>query len=496
MGGRRVLRWTGACCLLLVIGTATAGPAAATASRGHRHAGHVHRHAGRARHVLVGTYPSGVVVSGYCKVDGGAAVVDGTLTVAAHATLDATFAYNDVGGSGSSSLTVTGDVKVGNGAILLVGCEPGYFACSDDPGGTASGDDHIGGNLVARHALGVVVHDTTIGGSVTQTSGGGGVTHSPTDDPQCVTAPPGPFATTGVYSDYEDDTIGGNLQVTGAPDVLVRDAPQRRAGQPGRLAQHLRRPRRQRGHAEHRRHGNIACTGNSPAVQYGDSGATPNMVTATPPASARSPWCRARRVGQGLTGDDGDPTGPATRPVGSGSVAPVGSTPTARRDDRDDPRRDRHGRQRGTRCPERRRAHRAAHGRGGPPLLLVHGGVGQIERWAPLWDLLADHRRVTAMDRRGRGSSGDGAGYAIEDEYGDVAAVVRALAEESGRPVDVFAHSYGATCTLGAARLAPPFGGLVLYEPPGPADGHAGVRRPPRRPGSTRAGPVGRWSRS
>ena len=38
----------------------------------------------------------------------------------------------------------------------------------------------------------------------------------------------------------------------------------------------------------------------------------------------------------------------------------------------------------------------------GPPLLLVHGGVGQIERWAPLWDLLADHRRVTAMDRRGR----------------------------------------------------------------------------------------------
>ena len=49
-----------------------------------------------------------------------------------------------------------------------------------------------------------------------------------------------------------------------------------------------------------------------------------------------------------------------------------------------------------------------------------------------------------------------------------MAAVVRALAEESGRPVDVLAHSYGATCTLGAARLAPPFGRLVLYEPPGP----------------------------
>jgi len=104
----------------------------------------------------------------------------------------------------------------------------------------------------------------------------------------------------------------------------------------------------------------------------------------------------------------------------------------------------------------------------GPPLLLVHGGVGQIERWAPMWDLLSDHRRVTAMDRRGRGSSGDGAEYAVEDEYGDVAAVVQALAEDSGGPVDVFAHSYGATCALGAARHAPPFGGLVLYEPPGP----------------------------
>jgi pimeloyl-ACP methyl ester carboxylesterase len=104
----------------------------------------------------------------------------------------------------------------------------------------------------------------------------------------------------------------------------------------------------------------------------------------------------------------------------------------------------------------------------GPPLLLVHGGVGQIERWAPLWDLLTDHRRVTAMDRRGRGSSGDGVGYTIEAEYGDVAAVVRSLAEASGCPVDVFAHSYGATCALGAARLAPPVGHLVLYEPPGP----------------------------
>ena len=59
----------------------------------------------------------------------------------------------------------------------------------------------------------------------------------------------------------------------------------------------------------------------------------------------------------------------------------------------------------------------------GPPLLLVHGGVGQIERWDPVWDLLTPRWTVTAMDRRGRGSSGDGVGYHIEDEFGDVGAV-------------------------------------------------------------------------
>lgn len=105
----------------------------------------------------------------------------------------------------------------------------------------------------------------------------------------------------------------------------------------------------------------------------------------------------------------------------------------------------------------------------GTPLLLVHGGVGQIERWGPIWPALTHRWRVTAMDRRGRGSSGDAQEYSLEAEFGDVAAVASALAEEAGRPVDVFAHSYGATCTLGAVGRAPSaFRRLVLYEPPGP----------------------------
>jgi pimeloyl-ACP methyl ester carboxylesterase len=102
----------------------------------------------------------------------------------------------------------------------------------------------------------------------------------------------------------------------------------------------------------------------------------------------------------------------------------------------------------------------------GPPLLLVHGGAGQIEGWQPVWDQLSRNWRVTAMDRRGRGSSGDGQRYSIDAEYGDVAAVAGALGMEAGGPIDVFAHSYGATCALGATNHSAPFRRIALYEPP------------------------------
>ena len=104
----------------------------------------------------------------------------------------------------------------------------------------------------------------------------------------------------------------------------------------------------------------------------------------------------------------------------------------------------------------------------GRALLLVHGGMGRLEGWAPMWSALSAHRRVTAMDRRGRGSSGDSESYCLEEEFEDIAAVATRLAEEEGRPVDVFAHSYGATCTLGAAARGAPFRRIALYEPPGP----------------------------
>lgn len=105
----------------------------------------------------------------------------------------------------------------------------------------------------------------------------------------------------------------------------------------------------------------------------------------------------------------------------------------------------------------------------GPALLLVHGGMGRLERWEPLWGRLTGHWQVTAMDRRGRGSSGDTRRYRLSQEFDDIAAVAASLADSTGSPPSVFAHSYGALCTLGAAARGAPLRRIALYEPPGPA---------------------------
>jgi pimeloyl-ACP methyl ester carboxylesterase len=104
----------------------------------------------------------------------------------------------------------------------------------------------------------------------------------------------------------------------------------------------------------------------------------------------------------------------------------------------------------------------------GPRLLLVHGGMASSARWAPLWPLLTQRYRVTAMDRRGRGMSGDIAEYRLAKEYDDVVAVADHLVGQEQAGIDVFAHSYGAVCAMGAASKGARFRRLALYEPPGP----------------------------
>jgi len=101
----------------------------------------------------------------------------------------------------------------------------------------------------------------------------------------------------------------------------------------------------------------------------------------------------------------------------------------------------------------------------GPPLVLVHGVLGDHARWDVLRPHLESRFTVHAMDRRGRGTSGDAADYDVEREFEDVAAVVDAVASDTGGPVDVYGHSGGASFALGAATLTTNLRRLVLYEP-------------------------------
>ena len=98
----------------------------------------------------------------------------------------------------------------------------------------------------------------------------------------------------------------------------------------------------------------------------------------------------------------------------------------------------------------------------GPPLVLVHGTVGDRTRWGHLLPELERHFTVCAIDRRGRGESGDVAGpYSIEREFEDIAAVL----DSSGATPNLLGHSYGALCVLGAALHATRLHKLVVYEP-------------------------------
>jgi pimeloyl-ACP methyl ester carboxylesterase len=108
----------------------------------------------------------------------------------------------------------------------------------------------------------------------------------------------------------------------------------------------------------------------------------------------------------------------------------------------------------------------------GRPLVLVHGATADHTTWRTSGPLLATRHTTHAVDRRGRGASGDAAGYAIEREFEDLAAVVDAVAAESGGPVDVVGHSYGGRIGLGAALLTGNLRRLVVYEgAPPPSSG-------------------------
>ena len=100
----------------------------------------------------------------------------------------------------------------------------------------------------------------------------------------------------------------------------------------------------------------------------------------------------------------------------------------------------------------------------GRPLVVVPGTTSDHTSWRLLAPLLASRLAVHAVDRRGRGASGDSAGYTLDLECADIAAVVDAAAETWGGPVDLLGHSYGGNVAFGAALRTRNIRRLTLYE--------------------------------
>jgi pimeloyl-ACP methyl ester carboxylesterase len=89
-----------------------------------------------------------------------------------------------------------------------------------------------------------------------------------------------------------------------------------------------------------------------------------------------------------------------------------------------------------------------------PPILLIHGTASDHRTWRVVAPELAKERRVWAIDRRGRGASGDAPDYAAERELEDIAAVAGWVETEEEMPVAVVGHSLGGRLALAASHHA------------------------------------------
>jgi len=98
----------------------------------------------------------------------------------------------------------------------------------------------------------------------------------------------------------------------------------------------------------------------------------------------------------------------------------------------------------------------------GPPLLLVHGTGIDHSYWDPLVPELERDFTVYAIDRRGRGESGDTAPYAIQREFEDLEAVIDTVPGQ----VFLLGHSYGALCSLETVLKTRRVRKVILNEPP------------------------------
>jgi hypothetical protein len=199
---------------------------------------------------LSGSYGGNLTITGNAYVDNGATLtVHGTLTLAPGSCLDA-FSLGTV--------TVGGNLLVGKGATLGLGCTPG----SVGPGPPCNGqttNDTVGGSLLADQPLTMYLDGDTILGNVVSNGGGPG--------------PRGQFLNFPV----KDNWIGGSLTLQGWSGGWMGALRNTVLGSVTYSNNSTVDPDSNEV-VTNTISGNLNCQGNSPAVQPGDAGGSPNVV--------------------------------------------------------------------------------------------------------------------------------------------------------------------------------------------------------------------------
>jgi hypothetical protein len=200
-----------------------------------------------------GTYQN-LTLTGNHYVDANATLtVNGNLTIATGACLDA-FSLGNV--------KVGGNILVEKGAILGLGCSPGALGPPFDqaPCKGQTTTDTVGGNIIANQPWSMYLTADTIRGNVVSNGGGPGVTFNPY-----------------VNFPIKENTIGGNLIVQGWQGAWAGALRNQVAGNLIFRNNNTANPDANEV-ATNTVGGNLICTGNAPATQFGDSGGLPNTV--------------------------------------------------------------------------------------------------------------------------------------------------------------------------------------------------------------------------
>lgn len=237
--------------------------------------------------IAPGVY-DGLVISGICYIPAGTVEVTGNLTIKPGALLDGAALPGDPTAAPviPGTLVVLGNVRVGTGGVLAIGCSP-------QGGCHGVTYDRIKGNVVANAAEAVLMQAVAIGGDVSIVGGGGGVVGGPGSfgcfNPA---APiPAPWSedpslsnpTTGSpqYTDIEDSTIGGSLRLSGIQTCFLASFRNQVMGNVV-MSNNVTSDGDGNELGSNLIGGNLSCWSNDPAVQFGDSGAAPSMVGGWP----------------------------------------------------------------------------------------------------------------------------------------------------------------------------------------------------------------------